>query len=165
MTKNDESKSLESGPLIGELSESLEDYIEIIYNLIKDQKVARVRDIAKAKDVKMSSVVSALKRLDQEGLVNHEAHEFIELTDAGIDLAKRITRRHNFLTRFLIDVLQVNPEIAESDACSMEHTLSLETMQRFYDFVGFLKSHPPGEDNIIEEFRRAYRNKGMDSGD
>ena len=95
MTKNDESKSPESGPLIGELSESLEDYIEIIYNLIKDHKVARVRDIAKAKDVKMSSVVSALKRLDQEGLVNHEAREFVELTEAGIDLAKRITRRHN----------------------------------------------------------------------
>ena len=57
-------------PPIGQLSESLEDYVEIIYNLIEENKVARVRDIAKAKDVKMSSVVSALKRLDQEKKVS-----------------------------------------------------------------------------------------------
>ena len=44
---------------VGQLSESLEDYIEIIYGLIESQKVARVRDIARAKDVKMSSVVAA----------------------------------------------------------------------------------------------------------
>ena len=80
------------GPLIGELSESLEDYIEIIFNLIETHKIARVRDIARAKDVKMSSVVSALKRLGQTGLVKYEAREFVELTDSGSDLARWNTR-------------------------------------------------------------------------
>jgi len=142
----------EHGPLIGELSESLEDYIEIIFNLIETQKIARVRDIAKAKDVKMSSVVSALKRLGQAGLVKYEAREFVELTDSGADLAQRLLRRHNFLTRFLIDVLQVDPETAEHDACQMEHAISPETMQRLYDFAEYLQESPADFKKFIDGF-------------
>ena len=48
---------------IGALSESLEDYLEVIYHLVEEKKVARVRDIANRKGVKMSSVVGALRRL------------------------------------------------------------------------------------------------------
>jgi DtxR family Mn-dependent transcriptional regulator len=143
-----------AGPEIGRLSESLEDYIEIIYRLIADQKVARVRDIARAKVVKMSSAVSALKRLDREKLARYEAREFVELTTSGIDLARRLLRRHEFLTRFLIDVLQVDPEIAESDACSMEHALSLETMQRFYAFSEFIQSRTNGFHNLVESYKK-----------
>ena len=140
------------GPLIGQLSESLEDYIEIIYNLIETQKIARVRDIARAKDVKMSSVVSALKRLSQAELVKYEAREFVELTESGADLAKRLLRRHNFLTRFLVDVLQIDPETAEHDACQMEHAISLKTMQRLYKFAEYLQDSPADFKKIIEGF-------------
>jgi DtxR family Mn-dependent transcriptional regulator len=139
-------------PLIGELSESLEDYIEIIFNLIETQKIARVRDIARAKDVKMSSVVSALKRLGQAGLVKYEAREFVELTDSGADLAQRLLRRHNFLTRFIIDVLQVDPQTAERDACQMEHAISPETMQRLYEFSEYLQKSPADLKKIIDGF-------------
>jgi DtxR family Mn-dependent transcriptional regulator len=143
---------------IGQLSESLEDYLEIIYNLVQKQRVARVRDIAKAKAVKMSSVTSALKRLDREGLANYKAREFVELTRAGSNLAKRLIKRHNFLTKFLIEVLQVNPVTAESDACSMEHVLSPQTMNRFFDFSEFLQSQARGVKNIAEKFKRSYIN-------
>lgn len=153
------SKKQTAGPEIGLLSESLEDYIEIIYRLIADQKIARVRDIARAKAVKMSSVVSALKRLDQEKLARYEAREFVELTPTGIDLARRLLGRHEFLTRFLIDVLQVDPEIAESDACSMEHTLSLETMKRLYAFSEFIESQTDGFHNIVESYKKASAKK------
>jgi len=152
-------KSVVTGPEIGRLSESLEDYIEIIYKLIADQKVARVRDIARAKAVKMSSVVSALKRLGQEKLAKYEAREFVELTPTGSDLARRLLRRHDFLTRFLIDVLQVDPRIAESDACSMEHGLSLETMSRFYAFSEFIQSQSNGLYNIVESYKKAFAKK------
>ena len=49
-------------PEVGKLSESLEDYLEVIFHLVKEKKVARVRDIAGRKGVKMSSVVGALRR-------------------------------------------------------------------------------------------------------
>ncbi|MCD6161990.1 MAG: metal-dependent transcriptional regulator [candidate division Zixibacteria bacterium] len=152
--KKDDSANSNSGPVVGQLSESLEDYIEIIYMLIEQNKVARVRDIAKAKDVKMSSVVSAIKRLDSEGLVKHEAREFIELTPAGANLAKRLLKRHNFLTRFLVEALQIDPKIAETDACSMEHSISLETMTKLYDFAEFLQSRSFEIENIVEDFKK-----------
>lgn len=138
---------------VGQLSESLEDYIEIIYGLIESQKVARVRDIARAKDVKMSSVVAALKRLDQEGLARYEAREFVMLTEGGIDLAKRLLKRHYFLTKFLIEVLQIDPITAERDACQMEHAISIETMTRIYKFAEFLKEHGAPLEDIISRFK------------
>ena len=153
---NEDQTNKNFSPLIGELSESLEDYIEIVFNLISEHKVARVRDIAKAKNVKMSSVVSALKRLDNEKLINYEAREYVELTEAGNDLAKRLTRRHNFLTRFLVAILQVDPQIAESDACSIEHSISSETMSRLYDFSEFLQSQTNGVASILEDFKKTY---------
>jgi Mn-dependent DtxR family transcriptional regulator len=146
-------------PPIGQLSESLEDYVEIIYNLIEKHKIARVRDIAKAKDVKMSSVVSALKRLAQEKLVKYEAHEFVELTEAGRDLASRLLRRHNFLTRFLVDVLRINPETAEHDACQMEHAISPETMHRLYEFGEYLQNQTNGMKKLADGFTSSQQKK------
>ncbi|MCP4583922.1 MAG: metal-dependent transcriptional regulator [candidate division Zixibacteria bacterium] len=152
-------------PLIGELSESLEDYIEIIYNLIEAHKIARVRDIARAKDVKMSSVVSALKRLDQAGLVNYEAREFVELTESGRDLAARLLKRHNFLTRFLVDVLSVDPETAENDACQMEHAISSETMNRLYEFAEYVQGKTDGFGELIKGYSNSRNDKNDDSGE
>ena len=147
----------QQGPIIGQLSESLEDYIEIIFNLIESQKVARVRDIARAKDVKMSSVVAALKRLDQEGLVRYEAREFVVLTDPGTDLAKRLLKRHYFLTRFLVEVLQIDPITAERDACQMEHAISIETMTRIYKFSEFLKAKGTPLEELVKQFKEKAR--------
>lgn len=146
-----------SSPQVGQLSESLEDYIEIIFNLIENQKVARVRDIARAKDVKMSSVVSALKRLDQEGLARYEAREFVALTDSGVDLAKRLLKRHYFLTKFLIEVLQIDPITAEHDACQMEHAISIQTMNRIYKFAEFLKEHGGALEDMVSRFKNGAR--------
>ncbi len=152
-------------PLIGQLSESLEDYIEIIFNLIEAHKIARVRDIAKAKDVKMSSVVSALKRLDQAGLVNYEAREFVELTETGSDLASRLLKRHKFLTRFLVDVLSVDPDTAEHDACQMEHAISPETMHRLYEFAEYLQGQTNGLGELIKGYGNSHHDKKDDGED
>ena len=158
-----EKNNPENGCLeVGELSESLEDYVEIIYQLTQKNKVARVRDIAQAKKVKMSSVVSALKRLSNEGLVRHEVREFIELTKTGVDLGKKLTRRHEFLTRFLTEVLRIDPATAEKDACSLEHYISLKTMNSLYEFVEFLESRPRKVTELIDEFTRL---PGQNSGE
>ena len=81
---------------------------------------------------------NALHRLARDGYVNHQAHEFVELTDRGLDLARRILRRHEFLVSFLVDILQVSEEGAEHDACALEHHMSSETLEalsNFYQFV------------------------------
>ncbi|MBS1262731.1 MAG: Transcriptional regulator MntR [Calditrichaeota bacterium] len=139
--------------LIGRLTESLEDYLEIMYRLLQTQKVVRVRDIAREKDVKTSSVVSALRRLDKEGLVDYKAREYVDLTEEGRDLAFRVYQRHTFLKRFLIDFLQVDPATAEKDACSMEHAISLTTLERIASMSEFLSCCPEVERGLVDRFR------------
>ncbi|HEB84381.1 MAG TPA: metal-dependent transcriptional regulator, partial [Bacteroidetes bacterium] len=84
--------------LVGRLSESLEDYLEAVFRLLQKQKVARVRDIARLKGVKTSSVTSALQRLSREGLVEYHAREYVDLTPEGRELGFRLYQRHIFLT-------------------------------------------------------------------
>jgi len=102
------------------------------------QGAARVRDIAKAKKVQMSSVTSALKRLDREGLITYEAREFARWPHTVKSLAKNLLKRHYFLTAFLVDVLKVDPKTAAKDACSMEHALSQKTIAAYTTFRNFL---------------------------
>ena len=119
---------------VGTLSESLEDYLEIILQLQQEKRVARVRDIALRKGVSNASVSNALARLDRDGFVRHEAHEFVELTPRGEELARRVLLRHEFLVSFLRDVLQVSAETSETDACAIEHQVSSETLERLASF-------------------------------
>ncbi len=143
---------------MGTLSESLEDYLEIILQLQQEKRVARVRDIAARKKVSNASVSNALSRLARDGYVLHEAHEFVELTDRGAELARRVLRRHEFLERFLHDVLLVSPECAEADACAIEHHVSAETLERLATFYQFVCSCPHAGASIRDGFRNCCTN-------
>lgn len=144
--------------IVGTLSESLEDYLEIILQLQQEKRVARVRDIAARKKVSNASVSNALARLARDGYVLHEAHEFVELTERGADLARRVLRRHEFLERFLRDILLVSPEAAEADACAIEHHVSAETLERLATFYQFVCSCPHAGASIREGFRNCCSN-------
>lgn len=114
---------------MGSMTQSLEDYLETIYLLIKDTGSACVRDVAKSLGVKMPSVVKALHELKSLELVNQEPYSSIELTKKGERLAKSVLARHELLKSFLVS-LGVNPATADEDACRMEHILSAETLDK-----------------------------------
>ncbi len=126
------------------LTASLEDYLEAILVLSREKKVARVRDIAGRIGVAMSTVNGALKRLALQGLVRHERYEFVELTPAGARLAKKVLDRHNLLKHLLRDILHVEADTAEKDACAIEHYISQETVNRILDFFFFIEICPKG---------------------
>jgi DtxR family Mn-dependent transcriptional regulator len=84
------------------LSDSLEDYLEIILALEKSNKVARVKDIAGEMGVLRGSVSSALKKLGEKGLIKYEPYSFITLTPQGAAIAREISRRHEVIKDFLI---------------------------------------------------------------
>jgi len=134
------------------LSHSLEDYLETIYLLLRGQKLARVKDIAKARGVKASSVTPAMKRLAEQGLVDYNQHEYIDLTPEGADLARRTLARHEILKRFFLEILGLDEAKAEADACSMEHHLSDEGMDRLVRLFEFLARCPQGHDGFLERF-------------
>lgn len=140
-----------------QLTAALEDYLETIYELVRDRKIARVRDIAKARDVKASSVSPALRRLAELGLVRYEQREFIELTEEGETTARRIYARHQVLTSFFEEVLNLPAPVARQDACSMEHHLSDEAMDRMVRFFEYMRSCPNASPEFIARFHRCAR--------
>ncbi len=125
-----------------QLSSAMEDYLEAIYHLEQEQRIARVRDIAHRLNVKMSSVTSALKSLASRGLIKYDPHQYITLTQTGIQSAKEIVRNHQVLKRFLVEILQVDQKVAEENACRMEHHLDRPVIERLVDFVEFLRMCP-----------------------
>lgn len=111
------------------MTQSLEDYLEMVGFLSDDGEV-RVTDIASRLGVSKPSVLTAVKTLEDQGLLEHERYRSVTLTERGKEVAAEIRGRHDFLTSFLHDVLGVSLDIAEQDACKMEHVLSEETLKK-----------------------------------
>jgi DtxR family Mn-dependent transcriptional regulator len=111
------------------MTQSLEDYLEMV-SFLADNGEVRVTDIASRLGVSKPSVLTALKTLEEGGLLEHERYRTVHLTKKGQLEASAIRDRHNFLTDFLRDIVGVSPGTAENDACKMEHLLSEETCTR-----------------------------------
>ena len=116
------------------LSQSLEDYLEMVHMLRLANGIARVKDIAAALSVKMPSVAKAILELKKLGLVTQEPYSGVELTEEGRKAAADVLNRHILLKGFLIR-LGVSEAIADKDACCMEHILSAETLSVIEDFM------------------------------
>ena len=118
------------------LTESLENYLETIGMLVRENKIARVKDISKKLNVKNSSVNIALNVLADKGLIVHEKYGYVELTKEGQKIADDIQYKEDILLRFFTEILGVDKDIALKDACRMEHTISDETLAKLIFFIG-----------------------------
>jgi len=111
------------------VTSSLQDYLEVILNLIQEKKTARVTDIAERLNIAKPSVIQALTILKERGLIVQDRYGPVELTAEGKRYAQRIRHRHKVIYGFLTQVLGVSAAAAEKDACLMEHDLSEETFK------------------------------------
>jgi DtxR family Mn-dependent transcriptional regulator len=143
------------------LTPAMENYLKAIYNLDREKRVVRVRDIAKRLGVRMPTVTSMLKTLSKRKLVDYEKYEYLELTDTGRSIGKKIHHRHCVLRSFLTDVLNVDDEIADDEACKMEHAISTPTLDRFIAFMEFVQSCPRAGANWLDRFDK-YTEQGRD---
>lgn len=134
------------------LTMSLEDYLETILLLTRDQNGTRVRDIATFLDVKMPSVNKAISELKKMDYVSQEPYGAVTLTEEGKICADKILQRHRLLKHFL-KILDVSDENAESDACRIEHFLSRETISCITRFV---EAHQEQMDKDEEETDKTY---------
>jgi DtxR family transcriptional regulator, Mn-dependent transcriptional regulator len=117
------------------VTSSLQDYLEVILNLVQEKKMARVTDIADRLNIAKPSVIQALSLLKEKGLIVQDRYGPVELTLEGQHYALKIRHRHNVIYGFLTQVLGVSPAAAEKDACLMEHDLSGETFERLLQFL------------------------------
>ncbi|HMK54272.1 MAG TPA: metal-dependent transcriptional regulator [Methanobacteriaceae archaeon] len=132
------------------LSQSVEDYLETMYCLGKDKGKIKVKDISNALDVKPPSVVEAVQKLSQMGLVSYQRYREIKLTQEGLQVAEGIMERHTVLEEFL-NLLGVGVEVAGDDACAMEHVLSKPTICNLKSFAEFMEIYPKAKE-FMESF-------------
>jgi DtxR family Mn-dependent transcriptional regulator len=135
-----------------EQSASMEDYLEAIAKLGERRKAVRVKQLSERLGVKMPSVTSALKRLSEQELVEHERYGHIKLTAEGDKVARDVIGRHEALTRFFAQALGINRETAEDDACKIEHVISPLSMDRLAKFVEFIEACPLGGTNFPSRY-------------
>ena len=140
-----------------ELTPRMEQYLEVIAQLEREREVIRVRDIASRMEVKMPSVTSALNSLVSSDLIRHERYEHVTLTEEGRAVAQGVQRRHDVLLEFLTGVMDIPSEVAEKDACDMEHVISPLTLERLVEFIEFAKSCPCGGEDGLAGFRQYLR--------
>jgi len=132
---------------------SMEDYLEAVAMLRGKGKVVRVSQISRKLKVTMPSVTSALKKLSEQELVEHERYGHIKLTLEGSKIAEEVLRRHKALTRFFVQALGIDRETAEEDACKIEHVISSSSMERVIKFIEFIEACPLGEANFPKRYQ------------
>ena len=114
--------------------ESAEDYLETILILSKKLPVVRSVDIANELGYKKSSISVAMRKLREKEHITMDENGYIRLTKAGLKIAESVYERHVLFTNWLTE-LGVDPEIAQEDACRMEHIISEESYNAIRDFI------------------------------
>ena len=117
----------------------MEDYLEVIYELIEQKGYATTVDISNYLNVSSPSVTKMLQRLNDSGHVNYEKYRGISLTESGIAVAENIHERHGVLAEFL-RMIGVEEETANRDAEGIEHHLHPDTLKKLEEFIRIIKS-------------------------
>ena len=139
------------------LSESLEDYLEAIYNEVKLKGEAKVTDISNILNVKKASVTGALINLKNKGLINYEPYSSITLTKTGEKHALEIIKRHTVMCEFLENILNLSKEEAVENSCKMEHIMSEKMFKRMTKFSVFIQELCKEQPEIKQKIQELYR--------
>ena len=122
-------------------TDRMEDYLEVIYELVEQKGYATTVDISTYLNVSAPSVTKMTQRLDETGYLKYEKYRGIRLTDEGVRIAQNIRNRHGLLAEFF-KMIGVDEESANSDAEGIEHHLHPETIKRLEDFMNVIKKYP-----------------------
>ncbi|MBR4447097.1 metal-dependent transcriptional regulator [Methanobrevibacter sp.] len=108
------------------ISDNIEEYLEVLYRNGSNKEQVSTTQLSKDLGIAPGSVTQMLKKLEDLGYISYTPYKGATLTDEGLRIAQKITRKHRILEKFLSDILKVKEENVHSQACEMEHTLSDE---------------------------------------
>jgi DtxR family Mn-dependent transcriptional regulator len=138
------------------LSQSVEDYLKVIYVLESEGSAATTNNIAEMMDVSSASVTNMLKRLAGLNLIEHKSYKGATLTDAGNKIALEILRHHRLLELYLKEIMGYSWDEVHDEAEKLEHHIS----EQFEDKIAELLNHPthdphgdpiPTKDGVMPE--------------
>jgi Mn-dependent DtxR family transcriptional regulator len=122
-------------------TDRMEDYLEVIYELVEQKVYATSVDISNYLNVSSSSVTKMMQRLDETGYLIYEKYRGVRLTQEGIRIAQSIRNRHGLLAEFF-KIIGVDEETANNDAEGIEHHLHPRTIKKLDEFVSSMKKNP-----------------------
>ena len=131
----------------GKISENIEEYLEVLYRNGSNGEQVSTTKLSKDLGIAPGSVTQMLKKLENLGYIEYTPYKGAVLTNEGMKIAQKITRKHRILEKFLMDVLKIKEENVHEQACEMEHTLSDEAERALCTML-----HNPDlcpEENII----------------
>jgi Mn-dependent DtxR family transcriptional regulator len=135
-------------------SQTAEDYLERIHELIEQKGYARVVDIASSLKVKQASVTSMVQKLAEAGYLKYEKYRGLILTEQGRGVAREIQSRHETLSRFF-SLFGLDAETQRQDIEGIEHHLSPDTVQILSDLARFFEQHP----EMLKQFKQSRRKR------
>lgn len=124
-----------------DLTASLENYLEAILEIEKEQKEVKAGKIAEKLSVSKASVTEAIRALGSKGFLNYAPYSKITLTEEGRVRAEKIAVKHEVLYDFLINILKIEKQEAIETACKIEHVISEKILERLIIFLEFNKTH------------------------
>lgn len=134
-----------------DLTHTMEDYLEAIYQISKVNKVARSMEIADMLNVKRSSVTIALRTLAEKGLINYQVRSFVTLTGEGMKIARCVSKRHHVLHDLFTKILGLPPKTADAAACSMEHGMTSEVCKKMTALLSVCKKDADTAKKLIDD--------------
>lgn len=130
---------------------TIEEYIETIFVLEQQNGRAQTGMIAAQMGVKPPSITEMLQKLEREGLIHYESYNGATLTSSGKKMARELMQKHRIIAD-LLEILGIDRELAEVDACQIEHHVSTRTVKRLEQFVVFAR-HDAKTTESIRRFK------------
>ena len=121
------------------LTPSMEDYLEMIYRLSRENGYTRVNELAESLNVQPPSVTKMIQKLNEKALLDYEKYGMVHLTEEGKNLGKYFLERHNTMREFL-NLVGANDNL-QKDVETIEHYISFSTYKVISALVDFLKQN------------------------
>jgi len=137
------------------ITHSVAHHLAAIHDLRDRHGYARVSDVARYLGITRGSASLTLKALREKGYVQEDQNKFLSLSDTGHRIVHTVLARREIVRSFLKDVLRIEAQQADADACKVEHLLSVEAGENLCRFVEFLQSDAPVARRFLEEYWRS----------
>jgi Mn-dependent DtxR family transcriptional regulator len=121
-------------------TQRMEDYLEVIYELMECKGYASMSDISNYLNVSSASVTKMIQRLHESGYIEYEKYKGIRLKDKGIDVARAIREKHSILTEFLL-LLGIDEKDAHRITEGIEHYFDNKSMKRLEQLIDIIRSN------------------------
>jgi Mn-dependent DtxR family transcriptional regulator len=123
------------------LTASMEDYLEMIYRLSINTGFTRIHELSDALNVQPPSATKMVQKISELDLLKYEKYGVIMLKESGKSIGRGLLKRHKIIEEFF-RIIGVPEENILQETEKMEHTICDKTVNRLFDFVGFMNDNP-----------------------